>query len=120
MNYRIRTHKVFDKEAKRLGKKYPSLKKDLIALGNGLLENPLLGVDLGNGFRKIRLTIASKGKGKSHGARVITHTQAIVNVNEQGVITLLTIYDKAERETISKRDIMVLMASLDDNDSDLL
>ena len=51
---------------------------------------------------------------------MITHTQAIVNVNEQGVITLLTIYDKAERETISKRDIMVLMASLDDNDSDLL
>ena len=50
---------MFDKEAKRLGKKYPSLKKDLIALGNGLLENPLLGVDLGNGFRKIRLAIAS-------------------------------------------------------------
>ena len=80
---------MFDKEAKRLGKKYPSLKKDLIALGNGLLENPLLGVDLGNGFRKIRLAIASKGKGKSHGARVITHTQAIVNVNEQGVIHYL-------------------------------
>ena len=107
MNYRIRTHKVFDKEAKRLGKKYPSLKKDLIALGNGLLENPLLGVDLGNGFRKIRLAIASKGKGKSGGARVITYT-VIVQVDE-AEINLLTIYDKAERDSISKEELKELL-----------
>lgn len=112
MNYRIRTHKVFDKEAKRLGKKYPSLKKDLIALGNGLLENPLLGVDLGNGFRKIRLAIASKGKGKSHGARVITYTEAVVNVDEEGVVTLLYIYDKGERDTITAAEIAALKATL--------
>lgn len=103
---------MFDKEAKRLGKKYPSLKKDLIALGNGLLENPLLGVDLGNGFRKIRLAIASKGKGKSHGARVITYTEAVVNVDEEGVVTLLYIYDKGERDTITAAEIAALKATL--------
>ena len=32
------------------------------------------GVDLGGGLHKIRMSIASKGKGKSGGARVITLT----------------------------------------------
>ena len=120
MSFDVRTTPHFEREAKVLAKRYRSFKEDLRSFIDSLSEAPLQGVVLSPDIRKIRLAIASKGKGKSHGARVITHTQAIVNVNEQGVITLLTIYDKAERETISKRDIMVLMASLDDNDSDLL
>lgn len=44
--------------------------------------------------------IASKGKGKSGGARVITFT-VIVSV-EETEINLLYIYDKAERQAISK------------------
>ena len=37
-----------------------------------LEQNPLLGTDLGDGLRKVRMKITSKGKGKSGGARVIT------------------------------------------------
>ena len=34
---------------------------------HSLQSNPLQGVDLGKGLRKIRMSIASKGKGKSGG-----------------------------------------------------
>ena len=40
MRYRIKTHQDFDKEFKRLCKKYSSLKADLSALGKSLSENP--------------------------------------------------------------------------------
>lgn len=61
---------VFAKELKRLAKKHKSLKKDIISLKRELEENPETGVNIGSGFRKIRLAITSKGKGKSGGARV--------------------------------------------------
>lgn len=57
------------------------------------------------------MAISDKGKGKSHGARVITYT-AVVSV-EEGVITLLTIYDKTEQETITEKEISRLMAELE-------
>lgn len=62
----------FEKEAKRLGKRYPSMKSDIASLCEEIMANPNLGTDLGGGLRKIRMAIASKGRGKSGGARVIT------------------------------------------------
>ena len=70
MNYRIILDAPFKKEVKRLAKKYHSLKRDLEVLQDELLANPQAGVDLGGGLRKVRMAIASKGRGKSHGARV--------------------------------------------------
>ena len=49
------------------------------------------------------MAIKSKGRGKSHGARVITYI-LLISENESE-INLLTIYDKAERENISKEEI---------------
>lgn len=63
MSYNISTIPLFDKQAKRLAKKYPSLKKDLEELLKELVINPELGIALGNNFYKIRLAISSKGKG---------------------------------------------------------
>ena len=63
MNYRIILDASFKKEVKRLAKKYPSLKKDLSALQDELLSNPQAGIDLGGGLRKVRMAIASKGRG---------------------------------------------------------
>ena len=124
MRYRIKTHQDFDKEFKRLCKKYSSLKADLSALGKSLSENPDQGTSLGKGVRKvrmaidmgaesiIRMAIASKGKGKSHGARVITCTEAIVCADNEGTVILLTIYDKADRDSISAAEIDELLRSL--------
>ena len=72
-----------------------------------LHHNPNSGVEIGVGLRKVRMAIGSKGKGKSHGARVITYT-VILSVDE-GEINLLTIYDKAERESISRKEIEEIM-----------
>ena len=107
MKYNLRVEHTFAKEAKRLGKRYPSLKSDVAALGAEIMRNPRLGTDLGGGLRKIRLPITSKGRGKSGGARVISYT-VVVRVDETD-IHLLTIYDKSERESISKSELRQLL-----------
>lgn len=56
---------------------------------------------------QIRMRIASKGKGKSGGARVITFT--VVVAVEETEINLLYIYDKAERESVSAHEIEALL-----------
>lgn len=107
MKYTVKVQYTFAKEAKRLGKRYLSLKEDIAKLGEELLANPHLGTDLGGGLRKIRLAITSKGRGKSGGARVITYT-VVVRIDETD-INLLTIYDKAERDSISKNELQELL-----------
>ncbi|MCR4774373.1 MAG: type II toxin-antitoxin system RelE/ParE family toxin [Prevotella sp.] len=107
MKYNIITYKSFDKEAKRLAKKYKSFKIDLMAFVAELRDNPYVGVDLGGGLRKIRLSITSKGKGKSGGARVITFNCIISDY--ESTIGLLYIYDKSECENISDKEIKDLM-----------
>ena len=105
MSYSIKTIPRFERDLKRLTKKYPSLKTEYINLVQSLKESPNQGPALGNQCYKIRLSIASKGKGKSGGARVITHLQI---VNE--TVFLLSIFDKSERENISDRDVNDLLS----------
>lgn len=107
MKYRIKSSDSFDKEVKRLGKRYRSIVQDVRDLCADILTNPTLGTDLGGGLRKIRMRIASKGRGKSGGARVITCT-VVVAVDEAD-INLLYIYDKAERESITPAEIETLL-----------
>ncbi len=107
MRFEIHTISHFDKRVKKLVKKYKSIKKDIAELSSELESNPYIGVDLGGGVRKIRMAISDKGKGKSGGARVITYTVEIDGLN--GRVTLLTIYDKNEQDSISKDDIALLM-----------
>ena len=110
MNYSIDTLPSFDKKVKKLAKKYKSLKSDLRELVKELMQNPTVGADLGNGVRKVRMAISDNGKGKSHGARVITYT-TIISV-EEGIITLLAIYDKAEQNTITEKEISLLLKEI--------
>lgn len=107
MNYSIVFDKSFEKEVKRLSKRYSSLKSDLIELQEEIYANPQIGIDLGNGLRKIRMRISSKGRGKSGGARVISFT--VVVAIDETEINLLYIYDKAERESISLKEIEELL-----------
>ena len=97
----------FAKALKHLAKKYKSMKDDYVRLLSDLRANPLLGVDLGRNLRKVRMSIASKGKGKSGGARVITY--ALILAETDAEIKLLTIYDKSERENITDKDLLDLM-----------
>ncbi len=60
----------FQREAKKLMKKYRSLKSELAELAEQLEENPKMGTLIGEDTYKIRLAVKSKGKGKSGGMRV--------------------------------------------------
>lgn len=107
MNYSIIFDDSFEKEVKRLSKRYPSIKQDLLALQKEIYVNPQTGTDLGGGLRKIRMKITSKGRGKSGGARVISFT--VVVAIEETEINLLYIYDKADRDSIGMKEIEELL-----------
>ena len=98
MNYSITTSSYFNVVAKKLAKKYPSFKEDLIAFREELLKNPQQGTELSPGIRKIRMAIKSKGKGKSGGARVITYN--FLTAEMDGKIVLLLIYDKEDASSV--------------------
>ena len=85
----------FRRHFKRLAKKYPSLVNDYDTLGGGT--------------RKVRMAIASKGKGKSGGARVITFN-IVQHDDETADITLLTIYDKGEISSVTDQYIKWLVS----------
>ena len=104
MSYKVISIPKFEKELKRLSKKYPSLKNEYFELVQNLKEFPTQGVSIGNFCYKVRISIASKGKGKSGGARIITYIQ----VTETSVY-LLTIYDKSEQENISDKELQDLL-----------
>ena len=103
MKIELITTLVFDRQYKRLRKKYPSLKEDLLLFEKELEVNPTLGVDLGGNVRKIRVSIKSKSKGKSGGARVITYT-VLASIQDQKIL-LVTIFDKSEQDSISDDEI---------------
>ena len=86
---------------------YRSIKADYKKLLEELQQSPLAGADLGRGLRKVRMSIAAKGKGKSGGARVITLILAYSE--EESEIGLLYIYDKSERETLTDAELTELL-----------
>ena len=72
-----------------------------------LSQNPEQGIHLGSGVYKIRIAVASKGKGKSGGARVITQFKIV-----RQTVYLVSIYDKSEKENISDADLQLLLRKI--------
>ena len=99
----------FQKEAKKLLKKYVSLKGELEKLETELITNPKLGTPLGNNAYKIRIAVKSKGKGKRGGLRVITYLEIEILVEELATVFLLSIYDKSNTATLTKKEIKRLI-----------
>jgi len=107
MSFSVIPSDKFKKEAKRLIKKFPSLKQELAELSAVLTEHPDSGTSLGNDTYKIRVAIKSKHKGKSGGARVITYL-----VTEHKEVYLLTIYDKSEFDIVDDKTLQNIISSL--------
>jgi mRNA-degrading endonuclease RelE of RelBE toxin-antitoxin system len=107
MSYNSKSISVFEKQARRLARKYPSLKKDLLNLVVSLKETPFQGIFLDNNCYKIRVAITSKRKGKSGGARVITHLVVI-----EKLVYLLSIYDKSEKADLSPGELKSLLKEI--------
>lgn len=106
---KVRVSEDFRVAYKRLKKRHKSLEDDFERLLSSLLQNPIQGVELESGVRKVRLAISSKGRGKSGGARVIIRVRIVADE-----LQLLYIYDKSDFGNISDaylRDIMKRMDS---------
>ena len=102
----------FERNFKRLAKKYHSLREDFVAFKQSLEENPMQGDDLGGNVRKVRMAISSKGKGKSGGARIITFNVK-VEKDDTINITLMSIYDKNEIQNVSDEYIKWLVGQIE-------
>ena len=108
MKIEIELSSDFEKDYKRLKKRYKSLTSDLELLKSNLIENPNIGKDLGNGIHKIRLSIESKGKGKRGGARLITHNTILAKIVVHKIV-FLKMYDKSEKGSVSDKEIVSLL-----------
>ena len=113
MSYKVEVLPNFAKSAKRLAKKYPSLKGELSELFASLSENPRQGALIRTDIHKIRLAIASRGKGKSGGGRVITYV-----ISDEMTVVLLSIYDKSEMSDISDEVLVALYEEAMERDTE--
>ena len=107
MSFNVEVTDKFKRRAKILLKKYASLKQELETFVISVKETPDQGTPIGKNCYKIRLGIKSKDKGKSAGARIITH----VHISETTVY-LLTIYDKSVQESINDKEIKELLNNI--------
>ena len=87
MSFKVIPTPTFAKSLKALAKRHRSLKEDVKAFVAELERDPLQGVELTAGIRKISMAIKSKGVGKSGGARVITYN--VLVTEEEGEMYLL-------------------------------
>ncbi len=107
MNFNVEATPNFARELKPLVKKYPSLKKEVGELEKRLQLDPTSGIPLGKNCYKIRIGIASKGRGKSGGARIITYV-----VIDAETVFLVSIYDKSEQGDIDETDLQNVIKHL--------
>ena len=94
MNYKIETIPRFEKDVKKLKKKFPKIKNDLLEFVNELSSNPKIGTNLGENIFKVRIPNSSIPTGKSGGFRIITYYK----IND--TLYLVTIYSKTEQDNI--------------------
>ncbi|MFA6138336.1 MAG: hypothetical protein WC667_09635 [Sulfurimonas sp.] len=104
MNLNIQTLSNFDKDVKRLYKKYKNLPSDLKTLKKELSNNPKSGIELGNRCFKIRLANSSIPTGKSSGFRIIYY---YLDTNNN--LYLLSMYSKSELENIDEKIIIDIL-----------
>ena len=104
MNFR--TTKLFDKQTKKLNKKYRSLKSDLKSFINDFDYIHQSSITIQKNIYKVRLSNSNKNRGKSAGYRIYYYIQF------EDTIYLLTIYDKSEVEMIDENLLIELVENI--------
>lgn len=104
MNLTIKTLNSFQKDVKRLYKRYKQLPNDLKNLKQELTKNPKSGIELGHKCYKIRVVNSSIPTGKSGGFRVIYYY-----LDTDNNIYLISMYSKSELENIDDKIILDIL-----------
>jgi mRNA-degrading endonuclease RelE of RelBE toxin-antitoxin system len=108
MKYNIAPLPYFNKQLKRLEKKYPSILNDVLKLEETLETDPTQGDRISEECYKIRMAIGSKNKGKSGGARVVTCVKIV-----EETVYLVTIYDKSEQSNLANHTLQDILEAYD-------
>lgn len=90
----------FNKEVKKLKKRFKNIENDYLNFVNSIKELDDLGVHLGSNIYKVRLANSDKNSGKSSGYRLISYLKLI-----DKELYLIYIYDKSDIENISEKEI---------------
>lgn len=90
------TSSEFDKDVKRLSKKYRHIKDDLIAFMQSFDQEHSHSISIRKNIFKARIKNSDKAKGKSGGYRTYYYT-----ITDK-LVTFLIIYDKSETEKIDE------------------
>ena len=104
MNFNIKALSSFEKDVKKLFKKYKQLPSDLKVLEEELSKNPKSGIELGNRCYKIRLANRSVLTGKSGGFRIIYYY-----LDSDNNLYLMNMYSKSELENIDDKIILNIL-----------
>ena len=89
----------FDKEVKKLSKKYNLIKQDLNDFVLNFDTVHKESITIKNNLYKVRLSNSNKNKGKSSGYRVYYYLKI------DDTVYLLTIYDKSQIESINENTL---------------
>lgn len=99
-NFIIKDTSTFNKEVKKLKKRFRNIEKDYMDFINSIENIDDLGIHLGNNIYKVRIINSDKNSGKSSGYRLISYLKLIENE-----LYLIYIYDKSDLENISEKEI---------------
>jgi mRNA-degrading endonuclease RelE of RelBE toxin-antitoxin system len=106
MTIRVEFSRYFEKELRRLYRKYPSIVDEVEALVIQLQQGELPGdkiPNVGYNVYKARLRNRSAGRGKRSGFRVIYYVQRV------DFVGMITIYFKSEQQDIRPERIRALI-----------
>ena len=104
---RVDTLAIFQKELKRLTRKYPSVIDTVTELVSKLEQGDRPGNSVGDSVYKVRLPNPSARRGKRSGFRIIYDTPT------QHHVTLIAIYSKTEHADITDAEIRQRIASVE-------
>jgi mRNA-degrading endonuclease RelE of RelBE toxin-antitoxin system len=111
-NYTVKTTETFEKNIKRLSKKYRQIKKDLLPILNRLASGEFIGDSISgcdNILYKTRVASSDQKKGKRGGFRLI---YSVHDGSEDNEIILHTIYAKPSKSDISSDELKNIMKEL--------
>ena len=103
---KFETVPLFDKQYKKLAKKYNLIKSDIEELIVNFDDLHQQATSIKSDLYKIRLANSNKNKGKRAGYRIYYY----IKIEE--MIYLLTIYDKSEIDKIDENILMELLKSI--------
>jgi len=107
MNYEVIALEEFQRDVKKLHKKYRHIKNDVLELVEKLEIAFDIGIHLGNNLYKIRVKNSDVG-GKSGGYRVVYYAKT-----SQDKVYLITMYSKTQKENIDMSKLKPLLEKIE-------